>query len=84
MRPSLTKEPSDTVSDDGAAQLDTTREDSVEQSEHEGEALAEQAELTDSAAVDGSLAQQNELERLWLEALKDDRQYKDAKQAIVN
>ena len=56
MRPGLTKEPSDTVGNDGAAQLDTAGGDSVEQSEHEGEALTEQAKLTDSAAVDGSLA----------------------------
>ena len=64
MRPGLTKEPLDTVSNDGAAQLDTAGGDSVEQSEHEGEALAEQAKLTDLAAVDGSLAQRNELETL--------------------
>ena len=41
VRPSSTGEPSDTVSNDGAAQLDTIREDSVGQLEHVGEALAE-------------------------------------------
>lgn len=78
----------DTVSEDGVEQWDaqytTVSEDSAAQSERDEETLTEQAESADLVVADTSSAQLSELERLWLEALKDDRQYRDAKQAVVD
>ncbi|RYO58951.1 hypothetical protein AA0116_g6284 [Alternaria tenuissima] len=77
----------DTVSEDGVEQWDaqytTVSEDSAAQSERDEERSQNKLSRRTWLA-DTSSAQLSELERLWLEALKDDRQYRDAKQAVVD
>jgi hypothetical protein len=41
-------------------------------------------ELEDLVSQEEDLAQASKLEKLWLEALKGDRQYKDATQAVLD
>jgi transposase InsO family protein len=68
-----------------SGQQDTTvSENGTGRLEHAGEALRGRAELEDSVGQSESLAQASELEKLWLEALKNDRQYKDATQAVLD
>jgi transposase InsO family protein len=76
IRPSPTEEQSE-------LQDTTVSENGTEQLEHDSEMLIEQAESIDSATLGESPPQLSELERLWQEALKNDRQYRDAKQAVV-
>ena len=54
-----------------------------EQPEHNKEMLGEQAEPASSAVQEEGLAEASELKKLWLEALKNDRQYKEATQAVL-
>ena len=55
-----------------------------ERSEELGqETLEEQAELRDPAVQGEDRARENELERVWREALRDDRQYQEATQAVL-
>ncbi|KAK1919383.1 hypothetical protein P3342_009107 [Pyrenophora teres f. teres] len=74
--PSLTEEQPD--QQDAAA-----NESGTEQSEQVGQTGDSPSPTEGQSEQQEDLAQRNELEELWLEALKNDRQYQEATQAVI-